>query len=165
LTGVSNRRALDEALAQLFITLHRYGHTFSVTIYDIDHFKQLNDLHGHLYGDDVLRQVAKVIDDAARDTDVVARYGGEEFVVIMPNTNLLGASIFSERIRQQVERSLPLTVSAGVAEAIDADTPQEVLSRADAAMYAAKKDGRNRVYCHDGKQPIANLATKARVEV
>jgi diguanylate cyclase (GGDEF)-like protein len=162
LTGVSNRRALDESLADLFATLHRYGHTLSIAHYDIDHFKQINDRHGHLHGDEILRQVAKAIDDSARDTDLVSRYGGEEFVVVMPNTNLIGASIFSERLRQQIERSLPVTVSAGVAEAIDADTPQTLLARADSAMYGAKSDGRNRVYCHDGKQPIANLTRPAK---
>lgn len=152
LTGVSNRRALDEALHNLFAMLHRYGQTFTLAIFDIDNFKQINDDRGHLHGDQMLQQVAKLIDESVRETDVVARYGGEEFVVIMPNTNLAGAAIFSERLRERVDQSLPVTVSGGVAEALDGDTDHSLLARADSALYSAKSSGRNCVFLHDGEQ-------------
>jgi diguanylate cyclase (GGDEF)-like protein len=151
LTGVSNRRALDESLDMMFAVMARYDQSFSLAIFDIDHFKQINDQHGHLFGDGKLRDVARLIDDSVRETDVVTRYGGEEFVVIMPHTNLEGAVIFSERLRGTIEKTMKLTVSGGVAQAADGDNPQTLLARADAAMYGAKAGGRNRVYFHTGE--------------
>jgi diguanylate cyclase (GGDEF)-like protein len=150
LTRVSNRRALDETLETMFSLLNRYDQKFSVAIFDIDHFKRLNDEHGHIYGDSALQSVAKSIDSNVRDTDVVARYGGEEFVVVMPHTGLEGACIFAERLRAKIELALNLTVSGGVAMAGDGDNPQSLLSRADAALYCAKAAGRNLVYRHCG---------------
>jgi diguanylate cyclase (GGDEF)-like protein len=150
LTKVSNRRALDETLDTMFSLLNRYDQRFSVAIFDIDHFKRLNDAHGHLYGDATLQSVAKSIDNNVRETDVVARYGGEEFVVIMPHTGLDGAAVFADRLRAKVEGLLNLTVSGGVAEALDGDTPQSLLTRSDAALYSAKAAGRNRVFSHNG---------------
>ena len=87
LTGVSNRRALDETLESMFAMMHRYEHPFSVVLVDIDYFKQINDEQGHLYGDRMLKAVARLLDDNVRDTDMVARYGGEEFVIVMPQTD------------------------------------------------------------------------------
>ena len=150
LTGVSNRRALDETLISMFAMMHRYELPFSIVIVDIDHFKKINDEQGHLYGDSILKSVAKLLDDNVRDTDVVTRYGGEEFVIVMPQTPLSGACEFSDRLRQDVERNLPLTISGGVAAAVDGDNPQTLLARADAALYSAKAAGRNRVYFHTG---------------
>jgi diguanylate cyclase (GGDEF)-like protein len=150
LTGVSNRRALDETLDNMFALMNRYQTTFSVVIVDIDHFKQINDEQGHLHGDRMLQQFARLLDELVRDTDVVARYGGEEFVVIMPQTPPRGARTFAERLRRAVEERLPLTMSGGVAAAVENDTPQTLLSRADSALYSAKAAGRNRVYHHDG---------------
>jgi len=150
LTRVSNRRALDETLDTMFSLLNRYDQRFSVAIFDIDHFKRLNDEHGHLYGDTALQSVAKEIDTNVRDTDVVARYGGEEFVVVMPHTGIEGACVFADRLRARIEANLSLTVSGGVAVATDGDNPQTVLSRADAALYSAKAAGRNRVFRHIG---------------
>ena len=86
LTRVSNRRGLDETLESMFALMERYEEPFSLAIFDIDHFKQVNDKKGHLHGDRTLQAVARVIDEAVRDTDIVARYGGEEFVVVMPHT-------------------------------------------------------------------------------
>ena len=88
LTGVSNRRALDETLESMFAMMHRYEHPFSVVLLDIDNFKQINDEQGHLYGDRMLKAVSRLLDDNVRDTDMVARYGGEEFVIVMPQTTL-----------------------------------------------------------------------------
>ncbi len=157
LTGVSNRRALDDALDNMFALLSRYSQPFSLVIVDIDHFKQINDEQGHLHGDHILQQFARLLDDAVRETDMVARYGGEEFVVIMPQTGLTGACTFSERLRRSVEGELPLTISGGVATAEQGDSPQTLLSRADSALYSAKAAGRNQIFRHDGEEiePVA----------
>lgn len=150
LTGVSNRRAMDDSLESLFALKHRYDQTFSIVIFDIDHFKKINDERGHLAGDEVLQQVARLLDDAARETDIVTRYGGEEFVILMPQTDLRGACTFSERVRLQVHKALGLTLSGGVATALDGETPERLLERADAALYHAKTTGRNRNSLHNG---------------
>jgi diguanylate cyclase (GGDEF)-like protein len=141
---------LDETLDNMFAMMSRYDHLFSIAILDIDHFKQINDQQGHLHGDRILQEFARLLDDSVRDTDMVARYGGEEFVVVMPNTTLEGASIFSERLREVVQQRLPLTISAGLGVASKGDSSQTLLSRADSALYSAKAAGRNRVFRHDG---------------
>lgn len=152
LTGICNRRGLDDTLATQFALLDRCATGFSVVIFDIDHFKRLNDQQGHLEGDRLLQGVAKLLDDSARETDIVSRYGGEEFVVVMPQTGLEEASIFAERLRATIERELPLTVSGGVTTVLDGDTADSLLSRADAALYRAKSAGRNCIFRHDGRQ-------------
>jgi diguanylate cyclase (GGDEF)-like protein len=150
LTRVNNRRALDEHLAQHLALLNRYQRPFSIAIFDIDHFKQINDEQGHAYGDSLLASLACVLADSVRDTDLVTRYGGEEFVVVMPQTMLEGGCNFANRLRERIETTLPLTVSGGVASAADGDDAQSLLSRADAALYSAKAAGRNRVFFHNG---------------
>ncbi|MFN3152256.1 GGDEF domain-containing protein [Bremerella sp.] len=150
LTGLSNRRALDDSLESLFAMKDRYELTFSLCILDVDHFKKINDEYGHLEGDRVLQEVASLIDNCVRETDVVTRYGGEEFVILMPSTDLKGALIFAQRIREAVEQHLKVTVSGGVAQASSTDEPQTLLARADAALYRAKSQGRNCIYCHNG---------------
>lgn len=159
LTGICNRRAMEEMLSSLCALKGRYQVDYSLAIFDIDHFKRINDEHGHLHGDRVLQEVAALLDDAARETDMVARYGGEEFVVIMPQTNLAGAVVFSERLRASFEPRLSLTVSGGVAAVQDGDTPELLLRRADAALYEAKKAGRNCIFKHDsdGIEPAVPL--------
>jgi diguanylate cyclase (GGDEF)-like protein len=152
LTGVCNRRAFDDSLAAQFALMERYGSRFSVAFIDIDHFKRVNDEHGHLHGDRILQQVAKMLDEAARETDIVTRYGGEEFVVIMPHTELAGACIFAERFRALIQEHSPVTISSGVTTAIDGDTPQTLVARADSALYGAKSAGRNHVFRHTGEQ-------------
>ncbi len=141
LTGVSNRRALDETLESMFAMMHRYEHPFSVVLLDIDNFKQINDEQGHLYGDRMLKAVSRLLDDNVRDTDMVARYGGEEFVIVMPQTTLDGSTIFSERCRGRVEQQLPLTVSGGIAVATDGDNPQTLLARAMPRYTVRKRRG------------------------
>jgi diguanylate cyclase (GGDEF)-like protein len=136
----------------MFSLMSRYGQPFSRAIFDIDHFKAVNDEMGHLYGDRVLQAVARAIDDCIRDTDIAARYGGEEFVVVMPHTLLEGACIFAERLRASVEATLDVTISGGVAVAQDKDNPQLLLARADAALYGSKAAGRNRVFRHNGQE-------------
>ena len=151
LTGLSNRRALDEVLAAQVARLARYGNLFSIAIFDIDHFKKINDGQGHLAGDAVIKKVAQLIEETARETDIVTRYGGEEFVVIMPQTELRGACVFMERMRGHIEQKLGVTVSGGASTALgDGEAPQAILERADAAMYAAKQAGRNCTFLHDG---------------
>jgi diguanylate cyclase (GGDEF)-like protein len=151
LTGLCNRQALDETLEN-YLTMHRrYGMLFSIAIFDLDHFKAFNETHGHLHGDRLLKQVASLLDQHARDTDVVTRSGGEEFIVVLPGTELAGATMFAERMRYTVARTSSATVSAGVAMVAEGDDAKVFLTRADSALYAAKAAGRNTVYCHNGE--------------
>ncbi len=154
LTGLRNRRALDEALDTMFAMKTRYGQPFSISIFDIDHFKKVNDEFGHVRGDRVLRSVASLLDNSARSTDMVARFGGEEFVIIMPQTELAGACLLADRLRRAIEREkiaeLTVTISGGVATAKDGEDPQTIIARVDKAMYYAKESGRNRVCVDDG---------------
>ena len=119
-------------------------------IFDIDHFKDINDQRGHLDGDLVLREVAKLLKQEAREVDLVARYGGDEFIILMPQTGLEGAMVMAERVRLKVEQTMSFTISGGVASAKKDDTPVALLLRGDGALYSAKVAGRNRVFCHDG---------------
>jgi diguanylate cyclase (GGDEF)-like protein len=155
LTGVSNRRWLDDRLPRIILR-HRRDHArMSLMILDVDHFKKFNDTYGHAVGDEVLRTVAAVLASSLRPPDSVARYGGEEFVVILPATDLVGGRGAAERVRVRiadtalaVEGAPPLPrihVSIGVAELTDDDTPQTLLERADGHLYRAKQNGRNRV--------------------
>jgi len=150
LTGVNNRRGMDDTLGIQVSLMNRYGTRFSVAMLDIDHFKQVNDVQGHLYGDQMLGQLARMIDESARETDVVARYGGEEFLVIMPETDLEGAALFADRLRDRIAKEMPITVSGGVAEALDGDSHESLLARADVALYGAKSAGRNCIFRHTG---------------
>ena len=104
LTGLGNRRALDHVLSTQFSMLKRYGTPFSLAIIDIDHFKNLNDEHGHLHGDQMLRDLTGLLTDTSRTVDILARYGGDEFVVVMPQTDLAGAAMVGERLRARSNR-------------------------------------------------------------
>lgn len=159
LTGVCNRRAMDDTLTSLVAMKNRYDLGFSIALFDIDHFKKINDEQGHLAGDGVLKNVAQLLDEAARETDVVTRFGGEEFVVIMPQTDLQGACVFAERVRMHIASKLDLTVSGGVTAAVGGqETPETILERADTALYAAKQAGRNQTFFHDGRSLERNTA-------
>jgi diguanylate cyclase (GGDEF)-like protein len=149
LTAVKNRRGMDDALIAQFALMDRYETPFTAAIFDIDNFKLVNDKHGHLYGDQVLQQLSKVLSDSIRETDILARYGGEEFVIIMPETDLAGASLFCDRLREKVERSMKITISGGLTPCVPSDTKETLLARADAALYQAKAAGRNRVFAHN----------------
>ncbi|HLA86107.1 MAG TPA: GGDEF domain-containing protein [Thermoguttaceae bacterium] len=151
LTGVSNRRALDDTLSGQLALKARYQTHFTLAMFDIDHFKRVNDRDGHLVGDRILQDVAQVIEENARETDTVVRYGGEEFVVVMPETDLEGASFFGNRVREAIQERLPVTLSGGVTQALDGDSVQSIIARADAALYEAKAHGRDTVYRHDGQ--------------
>ena len=150
LTGIKNRRGMDDAFGSQFALLDRYETPFSVAIFDIDNFKRINDEHGHLHGDRVLQQLSNLMSGSVRETDLLARYGGEEFVILMPETDLAGASIICERLREKIEQELTITVSGGLTASTPDDTQEMLISRADLALYQAKADGRNRIYAHDG---------------
>lgn len=159
LTGVSNRRGLDESLLEQFALMARYQLRFSVALFDVDHFKRVNDEQGHLNGDRMLQGLAQRIDQQARETDIVGRFGGEEFVVIMPQTDLAGACVFAERLRARIAQELSITISGGVAAAVPGDDPQTLMARADRALYAAKSAGRDRVFYDDGQHTESAVAT------
>jgi diguanylate cyclase len=155
LTGLGNRRALDHVLGIQFSILKRYGTPFSLAIVDIDHFKDLNDEHGHQHGDQVLCDFAELLLSTLRIVDIVVRYGGDELVVVMPHTNIADAEMVGERLRSEVERRMPFTISIGVASASDADTPESLFKRADDALYCSKTNGRNRMCCDNGEATTA----------
>lgn len=152
LTGLLNRRAFRPLAADAMSYFKRYRRATCVLMIDIDHFKRVNDLYGHASGDAVIRQVGRIIGDAIRTTDKVARFGGEEFVVLLRETDLTGATIFADRIRQTVATTvfepegqcLRTTISIGLAEAeFTDDDVDHTIERADRALYAAKSAGRN----------------------
>jgi len=154
LTGLLNRRALFESIRQEMARALRHRHELSVIILDVDHFKNVNDRYGHAVGDIVLRHVASVTARAVRGTDVLARYGGEEFVIVAPESDRTQALQLAERIRSTLEASevsvphhrLRVTASLGVSTLrADDREPEQILERADMALYAAKESGRNRV--------------------
>jgi len=149
LTGLANRRQLDQALTRECAETARSQVPLAVVMIDLDHFKRLNDVHGHQAGDRALRLAAMAIATSTRTMDLAARYGGEEFCVVMPGVDAAGAANAAERIRLAIERvspDLPITASVGVASApLHGSTAGEVTAAADAALYEAKRGGRNRV--------------------
>lgn len=157
LTGLQNRRVFFERLAAEIPRSLRYDLGLAILLLDVDHFKRVNDRHGHPAGDEVLRQVAKTLRDHARETDVVARYGGEEFAAMLPATQEEGAQAVAERIRRGIEQlevhweetPIPIRASLGLACLRgEDDTVDDLIHRADQALYAAKERGRNRVISH-----------------
>lgn len=154
LTGLLNRRHWENCLEREFARHTRYSSSASLVLFDIDHFKQLNDTYGHQAGDEVIRQVARVTRQMVRDTDYAGRYGGEEFVVLLPDTSLDGAALFAERLRKAIEllsmqhenQSLCCSVSIGVASIrVDMTDHRMLIEAADKALYQAKSAGRNQV--------------------
>lgn len=152
LTGLHNRRALYRILQQELERSLRHGHPLAVVMFDLDRFKQVNDRHGHVAGDAVLRHVAGVAARAVRTTDALARYGGEEFVVLAPETDAKHALQLAERVREAVagsptpfeQQQIAITASFGVATLHPGDAePDTLIARADAALYRAKAAGRN----------------------
>lgn len=151
LTGLLNRRHLDERLAEEFDRARRYGSPLSVAMLDVDHFKAVNDGHSHAVGDEVLRRVAELLSSSVRRSDLAARYGGEEFALVFPETELAAAAAACEKLRVSIEThpwgalaaGLTVTVSAGVAAGTDLPSWERLLSAADARLYEAKRDGRN----------------------
>ena len=174
LTGLWNFRYFQQQAERELESAGRFARAVSLVILDIDHFKQVNDVHGHQVGDEVLVEVARRIRDSTRVPDVVARYGGEEFVVLLPGTDAKGGVVSAERIRAAVgeepvpirstggEDSLSVTISAGVATfPRNGKTVAGLLRNADAAMYTAKSRGRNRVIAA-GSAGVAALGKRAK---
>lgn len=151
LTGLANRRQIMKSLDQQLVKARRYAQPLSIVVFDIDRFKSVNDEHGHLAGDGVLKRVARIALDQSRRSDMVGRVGGEEFVWIIPGNSEGDVAEIAERLRQSIAQSSgvggvpPVTISAGFAKLNRDDTSLSLFARADAALYAAKNAGRNRV--------------------
>ncbi|HMD63604.1 MAG TPA: PleD family two-component system response regulator [Stellaceae bacterium] len=169
LTGLYDRAYLDRHLDELIKRVHQDGINAAVLMFDIDHFKRVNDTHGHDAGDDVLRELAARTTNSVRTVDLVARQGGEEFVVVMPETDLAIAAAVAERLRAAVAREpftvkadgqkLSVTISIGVTSAATGDDDRErMLKRADMALYTAKNQGRNRVAVRSPEAPPRAVA-------
>lgn len=154
LTGIFNRRKLVEQLEQRFRELRRYGRQTALIMFDIDHFKAINDRFGHGAGDDVLCRISSLCLEQLRDVDLFCRVGGEEFACLLPGTDLSGATPVAERLRRAISdnpvrcglEDLDVTISAGVSAFSSIDpSAEDIIRRADDALYAAKRAGRNRV--------------------
>ena len=157
-TGLANRRGGEEALAREVSRARRSGSPLSLVLFDIDHFKRINDEAGHANGDKVLRGISEILSASQRGSDLAMRWGGEEFLVLLPDVGLTGARIFAERVRENVQNLVipetgRITVSAGVSELVGDEEPATALARSDANLYRAKAAGRNRVEV-DQTQPI-----------
>ncbi|MEK6749479.1 MAG: diguanylate cyclase [Pseudomonadota bacterium] len=152
LTGLPNRLAYDERMALEHARWRRFNTPLTLVVWDIDHFKQINDNYGHLAGDNALKSIAQLLAGKIRETDFIARYGGEEFVLVMPGATARDALLVAEKMRGVVEAShfmyrdvkVKITISCGVAEFHGHDQPTGVFARADKALYKAKQQGRNR---------------------
>lgn len=150
LTQLFNRTHLDEVIEHEFLRAERYGTPFSLIIADCDKFKLVNDTHGHLVGDQVLIDIAKILQDIVRATDTVGRWGGEEFMIVLPETTLHNAMQVAEKLRSGIAQHVfPVvghkTTSFGVSEYRQEDRIKILISRTDEALYQAKEQGRNRV--------------------
>ncbi len=157
LTGLNNRGHWEEELKREYSRHRRYGSTAALVMFDIDHFKKVNDTYGHQAGDKVIQAVAEVVRKEARDTDIAGRYGGEEFVILLPDVDSAGARLFAERLRQKTEaltvdydgQVIPFTISLGVADlAQSSNDHQQLIEWADHALYQSKRNGRNQVSVH-----------------
>jgi diguanylate cyclase (GGDEF)-like protein len=169
LTGVLNRRGFDDVVRSVTAGARRYGHALSVVAVDIDHFKRVNDLHGHAAGDTVLMTIAALIaDELRRDTDSISRVGGEEFMLLLPHTPAAGAAILAERLRRRVletpitvgDTVIHVTASFGVRELPTHGDSERMLIEADDALYRAKQQGRNRVVVWSALDDVAAEASR-----
>jgi diguanylate cyclase (GGDEF)-like protein len=154
LTQLHNRGHWEECLQHEYARHRRYGSQASLVMFDIDHFKRINDSYGHYVGDKVIEQVASIVRSHVRDTDIAGRYGGEEFVILLPDTDKQGAACFAERLRRMVsettvmheEQAIRFTISLGVADLSEqCDGHKTLIVRADTALYDSKRNGRDRV--------------------
>jgi diguanylate cyclase (GGDEF)-like protein len=150
LTGLCDHKTFKHCLKGELERLTRYGGCLSLIMFDIDHFKEVNDTHGHAEGDAVLRELADVLRMEVRRIDTAARYGGEEFAVILPEVGKEDAYIFAERLRTNVQKAfkegnIPITISLGIATAVAGDdlTTESLIKMADGKLYEAKESGRN----------------------
>lgn len=155
LTGALNRRAFFESAQELVRLSDRHGWPISIAMFDLDHFKTINDVYGHKTGDEVLAQFTQLVADRIRSSDVFARFGGEEFILCMPQTPLGNSLVVLEDIRRSIERAAfphgaKVTVSAGLAGHVAGESLEKAIEMADTALYAAKNAGRNKVVVETG---------------
>lgn len=169
LTGLPNRRDFSDRLEERMAGWKRRGEVFSLLMLDVDHFKKLNDKHGHQAGDEVLKMIGRALRGVLRRDDAVARYGGEEFVMILPGTTLEQTRSVAEKVRQAIAKidlnrggtKIAVTISGGLATIQRDEQSESLMQRADAALYAAKAGGRNCTYLHDGKVSRPNAEKPA----
>jgi len=160
LTGIGNRRFMEAMMERSFVEAKRYDHPLSVIMFDIDHFKQYNDTHGHNMGDRTLKLTAKIVSDEVRHADSAFRYGGEEFLILLPETSLKNASDLAERLRGAVEAGAGVTISLGVSTLNkDMQGADELVKKADEALYRAKDKGRNRVEMAEQEKHLSTKGT------
>ncbi len=151
LTQVYNRSFMNQAIEDEMARCSRYGKKFSIVILDLDYFKDINDTYGHPAGDVVLKKAAQIFKNHVRQSDSVFRYGGEEFLIILSETDIEGAAVVADKIRNLISKAdfkgvgRQVTLSAGVAECNGYSTRETLLDKVDKALYEAKKTGRNRV--------------------
>lgn len=170
LLGIYNRRYLDRRIEEECARAKLYKQPLSVLLIDIDHFKRINDVYGHQFGDFILCQIGKTLLHVTRDSDVAARYGGDEILIITPNTTPLLAATLAERLRQHIEshaltlnneseRPLEIRVTASIGIAhlnLETDNSAQLLRHTDQALYQAKKEGRNRISMYGMDMPKVN---------
>ena len=149
LTGLWNRRAFNTQLETRIVAAQRSGEGMALMLIDADHFKSINDRHGHTYGDSVLRNFAVVLNRVKRAEDIACRFGGEEFAVLMPVIDIQAAQTLAKRIMDSLRlfpwENEPVTVSIGLAMCSETCTSEDLIQAADSALYRAKREGRNRV--------------------
>ena len=164
LTGAYNYRFLIDAIAKEISRAQRFSEIFSIVMLDVDGLKEYNDVHGHLGGSDVIKRVSRIAASCLRSVDMLCKYGGDEFVIVLPRTAKKGAAIAAERLRKAIERHCfpgeevtgEITSSLGIASyPEDGITVQELISRADQALYSAKRHGRNKVWLSGSKKPYS----------
>ncbi len=152
LTEIANRRKFLNELHDLYAEFKRYGHPTAMLMFDIDHFKNINDSFGHLAGDQVLFRISRIAEEHLRQVDLLCRFGGEEFAVLLPHTDTAGAQMIAERLREAIARhvfnlskdGIKVTISTGLSQLMTSDqTANDVIKRADDALYRAKNSGRN----------------------
>ena len=155
LTGIPNKRSLDDTLRRTCSLNDRHGEPYSLILFDLDHFKAVNDQHGHVIGDHLLRETAQKLNAMLRNSDSIYRFGGEEFAIMLPHTSLEDASEVADRIRAYIrdicipcgESTVSVTGSCGVATRLEGESPEQWLARADEALYRAKDAGRDSTRC------------------
>ncbi|MCA9248580.1 MAG: diguanylate cyclase [Planctomycetales bacterium] len=174
LTKINNRRAFDDEIENLFATWKQEQRSFGLYMIDVDHFKKFNDTHGHQAGDEVLRGVARVLKQTAKESHIVCRYGGEEFAVLLPNTTVENGRAFAEAARKAIGDAmfsfegvdLRVTASIGLAEITGEEDIASLIRRADEALYACKEAGRNNAHYHNGVKslPITHAPKQTPVQ-
>ncbi len=167
LSGIGNRKAFDERLQYMLSTFNRQKTPFALVLADVDHFKWINDTHGHSAGDQVVTHIGDMLQQCVRDTDFVARFGGDEFALLLSGIEAKMATDIAERIRRKIESSnfsvgpegerVAVTFSMGLASAREGDNAQTLLDRADRALYTSKDSGRNQLYSHEAEGELVRV--------